>query len=177
MRNKILKIISILLAVAFAVMCLLSSCTKKDEKLALSYFASNGKPEAEIDQKTFSLIMAVVNFQLGADSLEDNMWDMPYQEGNATTVKQIVIAQSKAYAKGLLQAEHLCDEVYNIGLSDKQSESIDSYISSAAAKYGSEKNLENASESAKPTAAATSVTLKSVSESRRFASKSLQEEI
>lgn len=142
MKNTFIKILSLFLALAM-ILCAFASCTKKDIKIAMRYKNADGKVTAEIDQKLMSLIVAVVNFQLGADALEDDMWDMTYQEGNDTTVKQIVVAQSKAYAKGLLQAEYLCDKVYNIGLSDKQKDSIDTYISEISVFYGSKKDFEN----------------------------------
>lgn len=143
MKKKLIKNLSFLLALT-VLLCAFASCAKKDEKIAMQYKGSDGKVVSQIDQKLMSLIVAVVNFQLGADSLEDEMWDMAYQEGNDTTVRQIVMAQSTAYAKGLLQAEYLSDKVYNIGLSDKQKDSIDSYISEMSSVYGSKKNFENA---------------------------------
>lgn len=121
--------------------CVFASCTEKTENVLICK-DSDGKESAGIDRNLLSLIVAVVNYQLGADSLEDDMWDMEYQEGNGTTVKEIVIAQSRAYAEGLLQAEYLCDKVYKIGLSDKQKDSVSSYISSLSAAYGSKKSLE-----------------------------------
>ena len=142
MKTTFIKILSLFLALAI-ILCAFASCEKKNTKLAMQYKNSDGKVTGEIDQKLMSLIVAVVNFQLGTDALEDNMWDMAYQEGNDTTVKQIVMAQSTAYAKGLLQAEYLCDKVYNIGLSDKQQDSIDTYISDASALFGSKKEFEN----------------------------------
>lgn len=136
------KILSIILAAAMLV-CVFASCAEKTENVLICK-DSDGKESAGIDRNLLSLIVAVVNYQLGADSLEDDMWDMEYQEGNGTTVKEIVIAQSRAYAEGLLQAEYLCDKVYKIGLSDKQKDSVSSYISELSAAYGSNKSLENA---------------------------------
>ncbi len=135
------KIISIVLAAAMLVFAL-ACCTKIPEN-AIVCKDADGKVAGGVDTKLYSLLTAVVNFQLGADSLSKDMWDMQYQEGNDTTVRQIVIAQTKAYAKGLLQAEYLCDVTYKIGLSDEQKDSVDKYISAIATSYGSEKALES----------------------------------
>lgn len=143
MKTTFTKILSVFLALAI-ILCAFASCESKNLKLAMQYKNSDGKVTGEIDQKLMSLIVAVVNFQLGTDTLDEGMWDMAYQEGNDTTVKQIVMAQSTAYARGLLQAEYLCDKVYEIGLSDEQQDSIDTYISEATALFGSKKEFENA---------------------------------
>ncbi len=135
------KIISIVLAAAMLVLALVS-CTKTPENAVVCKDA-DGKVTGSVNTKLYSLLTAVVNFQLGADSLSADMWDMNYQQGNDTTVRQIVIAQTKAYAEGLLQAEYLCDVTYKIGLSDEQKDSVDKYISSIVTSYGSEKALES----------------------------------
>ena len=143
MKKNIFRIISVLLAASILLFCL-ASCTEKNIKTAISYNDADGKTVSAIDIKLFSLMVAVVNFQLGTNALDESMWDMAYQEGNSTTVKEIVAAQSTAYAKGLLQAEYVCDNVYSIGISKQQENSIDSYISGLSASFGGEKNLENA---------------------------------
>ena len=140
--NKLTKLISLFLALT-VIMCTFISCKQETGEFVMTTKDENGKVTGSIDRKLLSLIVAVVNFQLGADSLEDDMWDMQYQEGNETTVKDIVMAQSIAYAKGLLQAEYLCDSVYEIGLSDEQKDSISKYISELSSSYGSGKSLEN----------------------------------
>ncbi len=141
-NNKLLKTISLILTLAILLFTFVS-CTEKDAGNVMSCKDEKGNITGSVDQKLLSLIIAVVNFQLGADSLEDDMWDMQYQEGNDTTVKDIVMAQSIAYAKGLLQAEYLCDNVYKIGLSDGQKDSVEKYISELSSSYGGQKNLEN----------------------------------
>ena len=143
MKKTLYRIVSVLLVISILLFSL-ASCTEKNVKTALSYNDANGKTISAIDIKLFSLMTSVVNFQLGTSSLEDSMWDMAYQDGNSTTVKEIVIAQSTAYAKGLLQAEYICDKVYSIGISKQQENSIDKYISELTASFGGEKNLENA---------------------------------
>jgi len=140
MRLYMKKIVSIVLAAAMLV-CVFASCTKTPEN-ALVCKDADGKVTGSVDTKLYSLLTAVVNFQLGADSLSEDMWDMQYQEGNDTTVRRIVIAQTKAYAKGLLQAEYLCDVSYKIGLSDEQKDSVDKYISTLVTSYGSQKALD-----------------------------------
>ena len=142
MKNRFTKVLSIVLSLAMLILCF-ASCSEKKSNPAIICKDSNGKVSGEIDSKLLSLIVAVVNYQLGADSLERDMWDMPYQEGNSTTVRDIVMAQSKSYAKGLLQAEYLCDTKYGIGLSAQQKDSVNKYISGLASSYGSKKNLEN----------------------------------
>ncbi|MBQ7399754.1 MAG: peptidylprolyl isomerase [Clostridia bacterium] len=145
MKKNLLRITACFLTLAIIV-CAFASCSKdgNSKKVAIEIKDSEGKTVSTIDQKLLSLIMAVTNFNLGTSNLEEDMWDMTFQEGNDTTVKQIVVAQSTAYAKGLLQAEYLCDVAYEIGLSDKQKDSIETYISDLSASYGSEKNFENA---------------------------------
>ena len=142
MKKRLLKV-ALLLVTASVLICSFVSCTKYETKKALVYNDDGGKTVSYIDQKLYSLITAVVNFQLGTTALDEAMWDMPYQEGNTTTVKDIVVAQSTAYAKGLLQAEYLCDKVYGIGLSKEQLNSIDSYVANISSTLGSDKNLEN----------------------------------
>lgn len=133
------KIITVLLAL-FVIMCA-CACTPINSKTVMEYKAGN-EILASADQNLLSLVMAVVNYQLGADSLTPEMWDMEYQADNDTTVKEIVVAQSKAYLEGLLQAEYLCDYAYGIGLSDEQNDSVEKYISSLASSMGSEKELD-----------------------------------
>jgi len=133
------KIITVLLALSLIV-CL-CACTPINSKTVMEYKAGNEILNSA-DQNLLSLVMAVVNFQLGADSLTPEMWDMEYQQDNDTTVKQIVVAQSKAYLEGLLQAEYLCDYAYGIGLSDEQNDSVEKYIESLTSSMGSEKELD-----------------------------------
>lgn len=102
-----------------------------------------GKTVGEIDQKLMSLIMSVSNSQLGVDAYTGtDIWEMKYQEGSDKTVKDVVVAQAKAYAEGLLQAEYLCDNEFGSGLSKEQISFVDDYINELKSMYG-EKVLEN----------------------------------
>lgn len=141
LKRFVIKALSVLCAALLLLTCLIS-CSEKAQ-YALECKGSDGKTSAGIDSKLYSLLYAVVNYQLGADSLESDMWDLQYQEGNTTTVREIVVAQTKAYAKGLLQAEYLCDVTYKIGLSDEQRDSVDKYVSEIISSYGSQKSLES----------------------------------
>ena len=96
----------------------------------------SGKVVGEIDQKLMSLIMSVSNSQLGAEAYAGtDIWNTTYP-GSDKTVKDIVVAQARAYAVGLLQAEQLCDTVYGSGLSKEQISFVDSYIDELTTVYG-----------------------------------------
>lgn len=135
------RIISLFLCLTFVVMSMLSGCSSSDTKVALEYKDANGKVTGSIDQSLLSLIIAVINYQLGADSFSDSsMWDMEIDE-SGTTVKDVVRAEACSYAEMLLRAEYLNDYVYGYGFSDKQQDSVDKKIDSAAERKGSKDNL------------------------------------
>ena len=103
----------------------------------------SGKVVGEIDQKLMSLIMSVSNSQLGAEAYAGtDIWNTTYP-GSDKTVKDIVVAQARAYAVGLLQAEQLCDTVYGSGLSKEQISFVDSYIDELTTVYGGTKGFES----------------------------------
>ena len=103
----------------------------------------SGKVVGEIDQKLMSLIMSVSNSQLGAEAYAGtDIWNTTYP-GSDKTVKDIVVAQARAYAVGLLQAEQLCDTVYGSGLSKEQISFVDSYIDELTTVYGGAKGFES----------------------------------
>ena len=103
----------------------------------------SGKVVGEIDQKLMSLIMSVSNSQLGAEAYAGtDIWNTTYP-GSDKTVKDIVVAQARAYAVGLLQAEQLCDTVYGSGLSKEQISFVDSYIDELTSVYGGTKGFES----------------------------------
>ena len=141
MKTKILKSLSLFLALSLLVVSTVA-CAKKNAKTAMEYKIGD-KAVSTAGISLYSLVTAVVNFQLGADALTPEMWDMAYQQGNDTTVRDIVAAQTKSYLKGLLQAEYLCDYAYGIGLSDEQKDSVTKYMQTLVSSFGSEKELDN----------------------------------
>lgn len=117
-----------------------TGCTKYEYAIELK---DGGKTVGGIDQKLMSLIMSVSNSQMGVDAYAGtNIWNTPYP-GSDKTIKDIVVAQTKAYAKGLLQAEYLCDKVYGIGLTDEQTALVDTCIEDMKNLYGGKKGLES----------------------------------
>ena len=141
MKTNFLRILSVVIASLLLVLNF-TSCANQNESVAMEY-KLNEKAVSQADISLFSLVTAIVNFQLGTNALTPEMWDMAYQEGNDTTVRDIVSAQAKAYLKGLLQAEYLCDYAYGIGMSDVQKDSVETYINALSQSFGSEKQLEN----------------------------------
>lgn len=135
------RIICTLLSILLITSCMLSGCSSSNTKTALDYKDANGKVTGSVDQSLLSLIIAMINYQHGADAISDSsLWDMEIDE-SGTTFKEVVRAEACSYAKMLLCAEYLNDNVYGLGFSDKQQDSVDKAIESASNSKGSRDNL------------------------------------
>ncbi len=145
-KKKIVYIVIAVLCAALvaAVVFFAVGSFGSDKKAVMEYRNDKGKVTGEIDMNLMSLVMSVVNSQLGADAYAGTgLWDMEYQEGSGKTVKDVVVAQAKAYAQGLLQAEYLHDHVYSLELSKDYVTFLDSYIDELTASFGGKKQLED----------------------------------
>lgn len=145
-KKKIVYIVIAVLCAALvaAVVFFAVDSFGSDKKAVMEYRNDKGKVTGEIDMNLMSLVMSVVNSQLGADAyVGTGLWDMEYQEGSGKTVKDVVEAQAKAYAEGLLQAEYLHDHVYSLELSKDYVTFLDSYIDELTVSFGGKKQLED----------------------------------
>ena len=136
----------ILLAGVIVVVCLIASYflffAKGDNDAAIEYKDPNGKVTASVDGKFMSLMVAIMNYQFGADALTDEKWETPVGDGGYT-LKDYVVDYAVDYAEMLLKSEYLGDYVYGIGFSSEQKDDVDKVISEIVAVYGSEAGLEN----------------------------------
>jgi hypothetical protein len=145
-KNK--KIMYVLIAVlcvllALAVAFLVAGPSSSKNKAVMKYTDEISKASGEIDQNLMSLVMSVVNSELGVDAYAGSgIWSAQYQEGSEKTVKDIVVAQGKSYAEGLLQAEYLFDCFYSFTFPKEYETHIDTFMSELVTAYCSKAKLE-----------------------------------
>lgn len=137
----------IILAVCVIAVCaVIAACFfllgNKDSGAAIEYRDPNGVVTASVDQKFMSLMMGIINYQYGTDSLAYEAWDEDVL-GDGNTLRDYFTQLSTQYAQMLLKSEYISDYIYGIGFSDEQKEDVDDKIESYISSYGSEDMFEN----------------------------------
>lgn len=142
MKSRLMKATTLICAFMLAVLSF-TACSSDKGNAVMEYKDPSGKVMSSVDQSFLSFVIAIINYQHGADSLTDaSVWDMSVSEGSDTTVRDLIRTEAVSYAKALLQAEYLSDYVYGIGFSDEQEDSLDSAIESMSASMGGQKAFE-----------------------------------
>lgn len=114
----------------------------KNNNAAIEYLDPNGNVTASVDMNFMSLMTAVMNYQLGADALDEAGWQTAVDD-KGKTVKDSVSEMAVDYAGMLLKSEYISDYIYGFGFSDEQQKDVDDFVTNLVAAYGSEDALEN----------------------------------
>ena len=137
----VIAVLCVLLAAAIAFLAYGSFSAQ--DKTVMEYTDEAAKASGKIDQSLMSLVMSVVNSELGVDLYAGTgIWNVEYQQGSDKTVKDIVVAQGKSYAEGLLQSEYLFDTFYGFTFPKNYETSIDSLVAGLVTSYGSKGKLD-----------------------------------